>query len=722
MSSDKFNDTISRLLDEGRINHVIDTLLNKCKASLDAHPDLVRVISALDRISDTYGHLRKFLVAGNPDPARNEIYTDLKEQLKSLGRQYLFIINEDRLDPFFSEYRLQKVRNHSVEDLLEQMDKNAFHIRMAKETEADLNPFEKKREELIDSLFRKVWSLPPWAKDDRKALVEMIGKMGDSWDSAMSFPVVAQVISALLLGLLKFNDPKKLAVLVQIYNSASDEKVAARALTAIVLVLGRWGSAAVSTPFLKDAFTEMEESLLTYSRLRDVVMTLIRTRDTDRVTREVSDAFNTTMREISPEMLEKLQREGLTSDSAETGMNPEWEKLLQNKDIEDRMKAINDMQLEGMDVMMQTFSRLKSFPFFRSVSNWFVPFTSDNSAVAPLFETFNGEGFKAMADATDMCASDRYSFALGIMQMPEQRRNMLAMTLGSQLEALKDLVKDASNVRKKPEFATEALVFSRDLYRFAKLFPKQRDFYDPFDQPMDFLELPLLGNVLDGDDIILTSADFYFRHGYYPQALSLYLRFIDSSALENSSDDTSRLRSLYERIGYCYQMTGDISSALVNYEKADLFSTDADSSSVWLMKKLAFCNKALGRYPRAAEYYQRLMERHPDDLKLEFHLGSVFLRMGNNPASDVPDAFRRGKELISKVHYLNPEHKMAARIYTRIKGHEAFLEGRYKDALSLYENARGDQPTAEYHRDLASELRLLNPDADILTLKILLDE
>lgn len=693
MSSDKFSESLNGLLSEGRIGHVVRVLRDKCAASAASHPDLSRLQGELDRVADTYSHMRQFLISGGSDPGRPEVYASIKEQLRSIALSYLFIVNEDRLDPFFADYRLQKVRRRTVEELAEELKKIDFHIEMAAETESDPLPFRKKREDTIDALFHKVWSLPPWASADREALVPLL--------TSDDYTVVSQIISALLLGLLKFNDPAKFLLLLKAYDEAADERIAARALMAAVLVLGRWGHSVMVWPKVAGALAALEDSILTYSRVRDIVMTLIKTRDTDRVSREVSEAFNSTMKEIPPEMLEKLQRQGLTADASETGFNPEWEKLMNNKEIEERMKAVNDMQLEGLDVMMQSFSRLKSFPFFRPVSSWFLPFSPTHSSVAELFSVFSPQGFNIMADATEMCASDRYSFALGILQMPRERRDMLAMSFGSQLEALRDMIKDRENVRRKPVFATEALVFARDLYRFAKLFPSRKDFYDPFGEPIDFLRLPLLGTLLEGDDILLQCADFYFRHGYYGQALGMYRR----SAAEPSRD-------LYEKIGYCCQMEGDIAGALQNYEQADLFSTDIDRSSSWLLKKIAFTNKALGNFGRAAEYYSRLLERDPDDLRVTFHLGSVLLRAGE---------MDRGRELVAKVHYMDPSHKMAARVFTRLRGHEAFLEGRYSDALSLYEEARGGQPEAEYRADLADELQKLNGKADIEALQILLD-
>lgn len=683
MSTDKFSSSLNSLLSEGRLKYVISLLRSKCVDAASEHPDLRPFIHSLDRIEETYDLMRGFLLQGQVDRGRDKIYEDLKRQLREIARNYLFIINENRSDPFFVNYRICRQWETSVDDIL----------RRVSTLEG------KEKEESVERLFNKVWSLPPWDKESFRRLGEVLA------DPDGDYVVKAQIISALLLGLLKFNDPQKLLLLISAYNSDSDERVSARALLAIVLVLARWGNSALAADGMQAALESVGDSILTFTRLRDIVMTIIRTHDTDRVNREIKDAFDSTMREISPEMLKKLQDEGLAVDATETGMNPEWEKLIKNKELEEKMQSINDMQLQGMDVMMQTFARLKSFAFFRPVANWFLPFSPNHSGVSPLFDKFNEEAFMAMANTTEMCNGDRFSFVFGILQMPQDKRNMLAANVSGALDMLKEQFKDSAFSKRRSAFASEALVFARDLYRFAKLYPQKGSFFDPFSNPLDFTALPVLGEVLRDSEIMLRSADFYFEYGYYPEALSLYEKCV-SQGVAN--------RQIFEKMGYCCQKQSDFVSALQNYEKADLFSTDEDRSSAWLVKKLAFCNKALGNYSRAAEYYRRVLDMNPDDLNVEFHLGSLLLRSGD---------MRHGREIISKVRYLNPENETCERIYLRLKGHDAFLEGRLSEAAELYDKARGSQDNAQYHRDLVSELSSLSSltPEQITTLRILLD-
>lgn len=730
MNNDKFFNSLNSLLAEGRVARVISVLRDNCVNASKEHPDLLRLLPEIDGISDIYSRMREFLLKGLPDPDRSSLLDELYLRINDTARDYLFIINENRLDPFFAEYRLMKVRGRNLAEMMDELSKFDYRIEMAKVTEADTSQFIARKEDMMSRIFRAVWALPPWAAKDRETVRKYLQ------EPSAAFELKSQLVTALLLGILKFYDPGKFRLLIEAYENADDERIAARALTSIVIVLSRWGVSVLSVPEIKQSLERIADSILTYTRLRDVVMTLIRTRDTDRVSREVNEAMQTTMRHMDPEILDKLSKEGLSVDSGDIEMNPEWEKLMKNKELEEKMQMINDMQLEGLDVMMQTFSRLKSFPFFNCISNWFLPFSPSHSSVAHLFENFSSEAFEAMGNATDMCASDRYSFALGILQMPEERRSMLATHLGSQLESLQDFLKDKENVRRKPVFATESLVFARDLYRFAKLYPRKKDFFDPFDSPVNFLKLPVFGSLLSEDEIILAAADFYFEHGYYNLSLELYQAVADTGTSE---------KHLYEKIGFCRQMAGDMEGALATYEKADLFSSDADRSSTWLIKKLAFCNKALGRYKKAAEYYSRLLESCPDDLSAEYHLGSVLLRSGQ---------LKEAMERLSKVHYIRPEHKGCARAYFRgmilrnqegtyrdaynaisqwiergnretadltLMGHAAFLTGNLKEAEDLYREARGEKDPLPYRREIISEILSLNPETDIEGLRLLLD-
>ena len=81
--------------------------------------------------------------------------------------------------------------------------------------------------------------------------------------------------------------------------------------------------------------------------------------------------------EIIPEMLKnvssmKNMRFGFEENDEENNdMNPDWEDAFEKSGLGDKLREMNELQLEGADVYMSTFAALKNYPFFREVHNWF---------------------------------------------------------------------------------------------------------------------------------------------------------------------------------------------------------------------------------------------------------------------------------------------------------------------------------------------------------------
>ena len=77
--------------------------------------------------------------------------------------------------------------------------------------------------------------------------------------------------------------------------------------------------------------------------------------------------------EIIPEMLKnvssmKNMRFGFEeSDEENNDMNPDWEDAFEKSGLGDKLREMNELQLEGADVYMSTFAALKNYPFFREL-------------------------------------------------------------------------------------------------------------------------------------------------------------------------------------------------------------------------------------------------------------------------------------------------------------------------------------------------------------------
>lgn len=57
---------------------------------------------------------------------------------------------------------------------------------------------------------------------------------------------------------------------------------------------------------------------------------------------------------------------GFEENIDENDRNPDWEKAFEQSGLGDKIREMNELQLEGADVYMSTFAQLKSYPFSKT--------------------------------------------------------------------------------------------------------------------------------------------------------------------------------------------------------------------------------------------------------------------------------------------------------------------------------------------------------------------
>ena len=130
------------------------------------------------------------------------------------------------------------------------------------------------------------------------------------------------------------------------------------------------------------------------------------------------------------------------------------------------------MQMEGNDVFLSSFAQLKNFPFFSTVSNWFLPFNAAHSSVFRIFKTENNPLMTVINRTGAFCDSDKYSFALSVASVPEQQRAMMLGQFDEQNAQLMELVKsELPNPEKDRDNIANKYV--QNLYRFFNLFSRK---------------------------------------------------------------------------------------------------------------------------------------------------------------------------------------------------------------------------------------------------------
>ena len=271
--------------------------------------------------------------------------------------------------------------------------------------------------------------------------------------------------------------------------------------------------------------------------------------------------------------------------------------------------------MEGADVYMSTFSLLKSFPFFSTLSNWYLPFDSGFSTISELFRNDDKSLLTAFVNNNVMCNSDKYSFCLSILQMPESQRGMLKQSFKMESEQMDEMAKDEALLTPEITAKNISKQYIQDLFRFFKLHPQHADFSDMFGYSL-ILHKTYLYDILGNNDNFKESiAEYYFSKSHYSQALEVF---------ETIVQEVPASAALYQKIGYSHQQSSQFDQALAAYQKADLIQPD----DLWTLKKMALCCRMAGNYGKALEYYHHTDFLKPDQKSIQMQMGHCMIELG----------------------------------------------------------------------------------------------
>ena len=226
---------------------------------------------------------------------------------------------------------------------------------------------------------------------------------------------------------------------------ADDARLSVAAFTGLMLLLhsGRRRGLSAKAAAKLDAFRETEN----WRRdLRTAYMELIKTIDTDRISRKIRDEVVPEMLKLRPEIDKKLNTSIEKLDPAEMDENPEWHDMLEKSGLADKLKEMSEIQEEGGDVMMGTFAHLKSFPFFNEPANWFLPFHADYSEFTGDSSALMQPVAELMAAAPFLCDSDKYSFMFSLAHVPAAQRDAMMSQFKAQGDQLAELQAASLNV------------------------------------------------------------------------------------------------------------------------------------------------------------------------------------------------------------------------------------------------------------------------------------
>ena len=630
--------------------------------------------SQIENTLTAYGYMLQYAGEGMDDPNRKSFYQQtLRTAYELTDATNIALLSLKTSAMFYDRIRtfaLQPAKAYSelqmqLETFTEDVSTAPLLYHEEKRLKAELEKIYQTHESVLNELFDKTWATPFWTDHEAKEAMEILQSM------LVSPQDLAVMVSAATLSLLRVFDNKKFNFLLEAYKHEG-LLISQRALVGIVIAVSKHEKRIALYPETVSRLSLLNEEENFRKNLYTIQMQLLITRETTKIDKKMRE-------EIIPEMMKnakQLNDPKFRFDEPEDPeeRNPEWEEWMDKSGMNDKIKEMGEWQMAGADVYMSSFAQLKQYPFFHQISHWFYPFDLNLPMLSPLKKDFEGSAFsplKLIVHSDYFCNSDKYSFALAILNMPPSMREMSMQQMEEQarmneehrdkLEALMQKKKEAKGISRQ---------YIQDLYRFFKLWRRHQEEEDIFRWEFHLWENAWLGEALQEETITKELADHLLQKEYGEEAYSLYQKLMNAHC---------EIPEVYQKAGYILQKQKRYAEAIRHYEHADLLLPD----NIWTNKHLAQCHKLNGDLPQALEYYRKVEAVQPDNLNIALQIGQCLARMENHAEA---------LAYFYKVEYLekNPDNARRAIAWC------SFVSGKYEEAKKYYQMLL-EQPSPKAH-------------------------
>lgn len=687
-------------------HHQVSKLVNKrhIRAALEILKDFLKYTPAeefrrrLENMESTYEHMLKYTIEGVNDPERDKVYSrlltsilglsdDLREQILAeySGWQTYWLKSQiDKEQKLSGVAVVEKLEDLSFSYELDQLLKESLNTDSDSSQDRD-----SQRKRLVNKIFLHLW-LTDKLGDAGHSLLETIRESDRfEWHEKSLF------VSALSLSLLRYWEADKLIQLIQSYLNEEDQ-VRYRALTGLILAIYFYSERLNLYPELINRLEALKEEPGFREHAEIVLFQLVRARETEKISKKMHDEILPEMYKLRPRIEEKLDLENLIPDQFTEGKNPDWSSVFkESEDLFQKMEEFSKMQMEGADVFMMAFSKLKNFDFFNEIPHWFMPFYPDHTSIDEAFGSGENPGqtnefAEALFKTPFMCNSDKYSFILNMKHLPEAQKKMLLDVFRMEIKEMDEALTEDQNMQSSYIPKTIITQYIQDLYRFVKISPQQKEMPDLFHRQMDFYRKESFPLLFGEGDTRLKLADFLFEKDYYTEAGKIY---------QDMEPEKTEDAQLMEKTAYCYQQNQDFEEALEWYKRADILD-----KKVWTVKKMGLCSRRLNQHKEAVRYYEEAERLDPENLHTQAMIGHCYLDM---------DEYEKALRHYFKVEYLDPENRnvlrpiawcyaqlgnaeQAQKYYARLleekplfhdfinAGHMEWCRGNRQEAVNLY--------------------------------------
>lgn len=625
-----------------------------------------QVSEKLSDIENNYKYLLHYQFEGVEDTHREILYNGILRSLYEFTDDVLDeLLLIDSTNIFYDRLRVTNLsRKESFADMYSQLVnlRETIAVLQLSGERSRYKETSVKRERVAVNMFMHVFVSPRATEKDFEEYSNFIKS------EEIALKDKSLLVSALFLNLLHRFDYRKLLVIMHACLH-SQPMVSQRAIVSLVILLQMYDSRLALYSECVNLLETLGENDSFRRAVKSIVKQLIQSRETEKISKKLTEEIIPEMMKMSSLAGKKLNMEDLMGETDLSDKNPEWKKELEESGLADKLQEYSSLQMEGADVFHSTFSHLKSFPFFREISNWFLPFDTSYSElqeISPDGDT-NNLLFSAVLSSGHMCDSDKYSFGLSLLQIPSSQREIMLQRFGAESEDLKQLQKDAQALNPRIDEEIISNQYIQNLYRFFKLNPYKGSFFDIFTLKLDFYDKEFISPLISDEESMLLIAHYCFNKNYFSEALSIYNKFV--SRYPKTSE-------IYQKIGYCKQMLNNLEGALNAYQHADLISPN----NSWILRRIAQMYRALKEPQLSLSYYQKAAQITPDNMSLEMHIGHCYLELGE---------YEKALNSYYKIELLDTNGKKAWRPIAWT----SFLLRKFENSQKYYNQILEDKPT-----------------------------
>ena len=652
----------------------------------------------LEQVQTSYNYMLQYMRQGVEDPERWKLHKKLITDTWEIADQTRIVLLDSISAHYYHEVRrmprsedLQAYNLLTLLHILESFNDDLAVSELISDTKK-VNVL-KRHEDTLKYMFLYTWTNSAWdAQESEHAQAMLQSDLLTTNDMCL-------FVSAVTLSAMECFDLKKLTWLFEAYQHANTQ-INQRALVGIALLLHLYRERIALYPELTQRMELLNESPSFADDVVRIYKQLLLCQETEKIDRKMRE-------EIIPEMLKSASsfrnmRFGLDeNDEEKDDINPDWEKALEEAGLSDKLREMNELQLEGADIYMSTFAPLKGYPFFREVQNWFYPFDKRQSNV--MKETQQDVGEKGsvldlILQSGFFCNSDKYSLFFTIQQLPQsQREMMLSQLTEQQIEEITEQTNADTLKTFSERPSTVSNQYLHDLYRFFKLSVRRNEFRDLFKEKLDLYTIPVLAPILRSDQFLLPIADFYLRKERWQEAIDIYkhIEYVNRSEAETPI--------FYQKMGYVLQKAKRHREAIEAYLRADTILPD----NIWTIRHLAICYRLTRNYEQALTYYKKVEEVNPDEPSVVFYIASCLAELGRYEESlnhffkldFLENNSRKAWRGIGWCSFVNKKYEQAMRYYEKVlqnkalsidymnAGHVAWSMNKMDKAIEYYGKA-----------------------------------